>query len=344
MLNHVTFRDRKQWLIPIIVACLAFVVAISSFAVDTPKAGAATRHVAAVHRGASVHREAVLSPSSAQAIVDNANLTTAGNGNGETTPTNTGNPWLTPTVVQSPTQVTASSASGSVVIGVPTSGITNGAMQPAGAVLGSGQTSTVATQQPGGVQVAQVIADSFSPRTYIYPMTLPAGYSMSQPNPYTGVIAITTDPANVTQANTMGFIEPAWAKDATGASVPSKYYVWGSYLIQVTTPKASTVFPVVADPSISFGWDVYVHFYHSDVGGFLWINAIGGAFTALSFLCFFTAWFAVLCGVVFWGLTAMLSWSFTYCYGRAPNSGVLVDLDLWSLHFNQVQCVGDNWS
>src|ERR1019366_4093598 len=99
--------------------------------------------------------------------------------------------------------------------------------------------ASVLNQEPGGFQIAQVINSASSPTTYVYPMTLPAGYSMSQPNPYTGVIVISTDPAAPTQANTLGFITPAWATDAAGNSVPSKYLVWGNLLVQVTTPSAS---------------------------------------------------------------------------------------------------------
>lgn len=43
-----------------------------------------------------------------------------------------------------------------------------------------------------------------------------------------------------------------WAKDATGSSVATYYEVRGDKLAQVVVPDASTVYPVVADPT--WGW------------------------------------------------------------------------------------------
>lgn len=57
----------------------------------------------------------------------------------------------------------------------------------------------------------------------------------------------------------LAYIEPAWAKDKTGAKLLSSYTVEGSTLIQTTTPSARTVFPVVADPRVRsawYGWSV----------------------------------------------------------------------------------------
>ncbi len=48
-------------------------------------------------------------------------------------------------------------------------------------------------------------------------------------------------------------IAPAWAKDATGASVDTHYEIRGNSLVQVVTPNAKTVYPVVADPT----WEWY---------------------------------------------------------------------------------------
>ena len=57
----------------------------------------------------------------------------------------------------------------------------------------------------------------------------------------------------------LAYIEPAWAKDKTGARLPSSYTVEGSTLIQTTTASTRTVFPVVADPRVRstwYGWSV----------------------------------------------------------------------------------------
>ncbi len=44
--------------------------------------------------------------------------------------------------------------------------------------------------------------------------------------------------------------DPAWAKDANGAPVPTHYEIDGNTLVQVVDFTAATAFPVVADPSV----------------------------------------------------------------------------------------------
>lgn len=57
----------------------------------------------------------------------------------------------------------------------------------------------------------------------------------------------------------VALIEPAWAKDATGRRLASRFSIDGDTLIQTTTESASTRYPVVADPRIRsawYGWSV----------------------------------------------------------------------------------------
>jgi len=68
-------------------------------------------------------------------------------------------------------------------------------------------------------------------------------------------------------------VAPAWAYDATGAAVPTHYTVQGATLVQTISPTPSTVYPVVADPTLSFGWNIYWTFSQSDQR----ILAAGGA-------------------------------------------------------------------
>lgn len=53
-------------------------------------------------------------------------------------------------------------------------------------------------------------------------------------------------------------IDPAWAIDANGFEIATRYYVDGRSLVQEVSFDASTQFPVVADPRISFGWGAYL--------------------------------------------------------------------------------------
>ena len=56
----------------------------------------------------------------------------------------------------------------------------------------------------------------------------------------------------------LGTVEPAWAVDAAGADVPTSYRVQNGLLVQVVTPGANAEYPLVADPTVSLGWNIYV--------------------------------------------------------------------------------------
>ena len=49
---------------------------------------------------------------------------------------------------------------------------------------------------------------------------------------------------------TIFYIEPAWAKDAEGKSVPTHYEINGNTITQVVEFDENTAFPVVADPAV----------------------------------------------------------------------------------------------
>ncbi|MFJ1734381.1 hypothetical protein [Streptomyces sp. NPDC088254] len=62
----------------------------------------------------------------------------------------------------------------------------------------------------------------------------------------------------------VGHIDAPWAKDDNGLSVPTSYRMEGDTLVQEFQPTPSTVFPVVADPKVSFGRGVYIKFNKSE--------------------------------------------------------------------------------
>ena len=55
----------------------------------------------------------------------------------------------------------------------------------------------------------------------------------------------------------IGVIDPPWAVDANGASIPSKFLVDGDTLTQVTSLGSRTAYPVVADPRVRVAWYGY---------------------------------------------------------------------------------------
>ncbi len=78
-------------------------------------------------------------------------------------------------------------------------------------------------------------------------------------------------------AKQVGIIAPAWAIDAAGRAVPTRYQVSGNSLTQAVDAAPETVFPVVADPT--YGWG------YTNVTAYLNRNetyqmAVGGAASA----------------------------------------------------------------
>lgn len=58
----------------------------------------------------------------------------------------------------------------------------------------------------------------------------------------------------------IGTIDAPWAVDAAGNPVETSYRIDGTSLVQTIAPGPRTEYPVVADPSISLGWKIYVKF------------------------------------------------------------------------------------
>lgn len=95
------------------------------------------------------------------------------------------------------------------------------------------------------VQNFTIIDGPTAPSSYTYAMNVPSGSTVAL-DPDTGMVTATD--ASGTQ---MGLISPAWAKDATGADLPTHYVVSGTNVTQaidLTSP--SITYPVVADPYV----------------------------------------------------------------------------------------------
>jgi hypothetical protein len=66
-------------------------------------------------------------------------------------------------------------------------------------------------------------------------------------------------------ATVLGSIDAPWAKDANGKAVPTSYRIEGGSLVQKVTTTTGTAFPVVADPKVSYGWNIYIKFNKTEV-------------------------------------------------------------------------------
>lgn len=81
----------------------------------------------------------------------------------------------------------------------------------------------------------------------------------------------------------------------------TSYTVEGSTVVQHVATDAGTAYPVVADPSVTFGWYVYVHLSPADQRAFLQ-GGIWGAGSLATAICLGIGPGALVCAV---GATAL---------------------------------------
>lgn len=139
-----------------------------------------------------------------------------------------------------------SSSGGSIALGLPFANeAADAAVEAPGIVSfdnGNGSQTVPVVKTDGSVQITTVISDPHAPSSYAYPLVLPAGAS----------VALDRDGAVVISAadgNFIAGIAPAWAKDADGNDVATRYELAGSTVTQIVDLSSSGIaFPVVADP------------------------------------------------------------------------------------------------
>ncbi|TDX76658.1 hypothetical protein EDF35_3350 [Rathayibacter sp. PhB151] len=107
---------------------------------------------------------------------------------------------------------------------------------------GNQSTTVPIVKDDGSVQITTLIEDASSPTTYEYGLVLPPGGSASlQDN---GAVLLAAETGGY-----VGIVAPAWATDASGASVPTHYEIGSGILRQVVEHSAAdTAYPVIADP------------------------------------------------------------------------------------------------
>lgn len=104
-----------------------------------------------------------------------------------------------------------------------------------------GTSSTVLPKDDGSVQVATVIPDSNSPRSFTYEIHGSSGGSLVLESD--GSVSVLD-----ASGEWEGGVSAPWATDADGNSVPTSYTVDGNRLTQHVEFSEETAFPVVADP------------------------------------------------------------------------------------------------
>ncbi|GAA2861296.1 hypothetical protein Acy02nite_57790 [Actinoplanes cyaneus] len=161
--------------------------------------------------------------------------------------------------------VSITGAAGTLKIGLPAAASAAAGVQTSkGTVVYAdrGRAADVAVQtMTEGARVLVTMANASAPKEYRFPLTLPAGTELAATAD--GSVTIVKRIGRGTAV--LGTVEAPWAKDAKGSAIKTHYRVAGSSLVQTVDTDAHTAYPVVADPSISFGRFVYVRFSKREI-------------------------------------------------------------------------------
>lgn len=106
---------------------------------------------------------------------------------------------------------------------------------------GDGSTTVPVVKSDGSVQITTVIDGPEAPQGYAYPLDLPGGATLEQDA--SGFVSILS-----ADGGFLGGVAPAWAKDANGNDVSTRYEIDGTTLTQVVAHGTGIAYPVVADP------------------------------------------------------------------------------------------------
>ena len=105
----------------------------------------------------------------------------------------------------------------------------------------NGSTTVPIANDDGSVQVNTVISSPDAPTAYTYSFDLPSSTVVERVG---GAILFMAD------GELVGGLAPAWAKDAAGRDVPTRYVIDGSTVTQIVDHNDNYAYPVFADPWI----------------------------------------------------------------------------------------------
>lgn len=163
--------------------------------------------------------------------------------------------------------VSFSGSAGALKVGLPVTRSAGAAVgTSAGTVVypDASSTADVAVQSiADGARILVTLDDASAPREYRFPLTLPPGAKITPKGDASGELEITTDQDGTTVV--IGNVAAPWAKDAAGAAVKTRYRLDGTTIVQVLEPAADAAYPIVADPSVSAGWVIYVRYKKNEV-------------------------------------------------------------------------------
>lgn len=182
--------------------------------------------------------------------------------------------------------------------------------------------STVPVIRDGGVQISTVIDNANAPKRYDYTITVPDGQTLQLAPDGSAFVGI-EDGGSVTMS---AAIAKPWAKDAKGNEIPTHYEIDGNTLTQVIDFTEATTFPVVADPSVTFGTYIVVTMSQATAQA---INA-GSVGTAIAILALTGPIGGIIAAAVYstvgghnaTKLSQCRNWAFSYTYlGQLVKAG-----------------------
>ena len=106
---------------------------------------------------------------------------------------------------------------------------------------GNGSHSVPLIKDDGYLQIVTVIENLAAPQEYAYDFDLPIG----------ATLGLESDSIVVRSSSGAfsGAVAPAWARDAAGRDVPTRYELRGDQVIQFVEHSAEHAYPIVADPT-----------------------------------------------------------------------------------------------
>ncbi|WEK60077.1 MAG: DUF2599 domain-containing protein [Candidatus Microbacterium colombiense] len=106
-----------------------------------------------------------------------------------------------------------------------------------------GSATVPLVREDGVVQINIVIEGSSAPTRFEFPITASDGGQLFDAGD--GFFAVLD-----TDGQPTAMVDPAWAKDATGRDVPTRYEQQGETLVQVVEHDPGYTYPIVADPAV----------------------------------------------------------------------------------------------
>lgn len=153
------------------------------------------------------------------------------------------------------------------------------------------------TRNAAGATTIIEIANADAPTTYHFDFDLPRGWRL-EARPDGSVLIVDRI------GELAGRIEAPWARDATGKELATSFEISGDANLVQTVAHAGAVYPVLADPRVTFGRNVYFWLRGYEAS---WWGAASASFLAAYICAAFAALHPVLCAISTLGALALSS-------------------------------------